>query len=150
MISEIAAVRRRLDRLYDALETGKLSLNDLAPRIQSLRQQEDQLQAARLELEDQLAERKIALADDRLVRSYVEDLKELLDESPLAEQKAFIRSFVKEVKVRGKEATLTYTMPLLPDGTSYETAGVLDTVHYGGPGRIRTYDQSVMSRPLCR
>jgi len=35
-----------------------------------------------LELEEQLAERKIALADDRLVRSYVEDLKELLDENP--------------------------------------------------------------------
>ena len=86
-----------------------------------------------MELEEQLAERKIALADDRLVRSYVEDLKELLDENPLAEQKAFIRSFVKEVKVRGKEATLTYTIPLLPDGPSYETAGVLDTVHYGGP-----------------
>ena len=116
--------------------------------MQALRQQEDQLQAARLELEDHLSERKIALADDRLVRSYVEDLKELLDESPLAEQKAFIRSFVKEVKVRGKEATLTYTMPLLPDGTSYETAGVLDTVHYGGPSWTRTRDLSLIRTAL--
>ena|GEM_PF-2445914 len=97
-----------------------------------------------------MAERKIALADDRLVLSYVEDLKELLDESPLAEQKAFIRSFVKEVKVRGKEATLTYTIPLLPDGTSYETAGVLDTVHYGGAGGIRTHYLLTASQALSQ
>jgi len=72
---EIADVHRRLGRLYDALETGKLTLNDLAPRIQALRHQEDQLQAARLELEELLTERKIQLADEKVVRSYVEDLR---------------------------------------------------------------------------
>jgi hypothetical protein len=35
VIDEIADVDRRLDRLYDALETGKIQLADLAPRIQS-------------------------------------------------------------------------------------------------------------------
>jgi hypothetical protein len=80
-----------------------------------------------------LGERKIQLADEEVVRSYVEDLKEVLSSSPLAEQKAFIRSFVKEVRVTGKEVLLIYTMPLPPEGSLHETAGVLDTVHYGGP-----------------
>jgi uncharacterized protein involved in exopolysaccharide biosynthesis len=38
VLAEIADVQRRLGRLHDALETGKLSLNELAPRIQALRQ----------------------------------------------------------------------------------------------------------------
>ena len=147
--AEIADVHRRLGRLYDALETGKLSLNDLAPRIQALRHQEDQLQAARLELEELLAERKIQLADEKVVRSYVEDLREVLAGSPLAEQKAFIRSFVKEVKVTGKEVLLTYTVPLPPEGLLQESAAVLDTVPLGGPTRTRTWNRAVMSRLLC-
>ena len=35
--SEIHEVENRLARLYDALESGKLDLNDLAPRIKELR-----------------------------------------------------------------------------------------------------------------
>jgi DNA invertase Pin-like site-specific DNA recombinase len=135
--AEIADVHRRLGRLYDALETGKLTLNDLAPRIQALRHREDQLQAARLDLEQLLTERRIELADEKMVRSYVENLREVLTNSSIPEQKAFIRSFVKEVRVTGKEVVLTYTIPLPPEGSLQETAAVLDTVHYGGPFCIK-------------
>jgi len=138
--AERANIHRRLEHLYDALEAGKLTLNDLAPRIQALRHQEDQLEAARLELEELLTERKIQLADEKVVRSYVEDLREVLTNSPLPEQKAFIRSFVKEVRVTGKEALITYTIPLLPGGSLQESTTVLDTVHYGGPSWARTRD----------
>jgi len=41
VLNEIADVNRRLERLYDALETGKIQLVDLAPRIQQLRQQRE-------------------------------------------------------------------------------------------------------------
>lgn len=88
---------------------------------------------ARLELEELLTERRIELADETAVRSYVTDLREVLSNSPLPEQKAFIGSFVKEASVTGKEVLLTYTIPLPPEGTLQETAAVLDTVHYGGP-----------------
>jgi site-specific DNA recombinase len=74
--------------------------------------------------------------DTDVVRSYVENLRDVLSNSSLVEQKAFIRSFVKEVRVTGKEVLLTYTIPLPPEGSLQETAGVLDTVHYGG--RCRT------------
>ena len=47
---EIENVNQRLERLYDALETGSLQLADLAPRIQRLRQHQEQLNATRLEL----------------------------------------------------------------------------------------------------
>jgi len=48
IVSEIDNVNQRLERLYDALETGSLQLTDLAPRIQRLRQRQEQLNATRL------------------------------------------------------------------------------------------------------
>ena len=41
----------RLAKLYDALETGKLSLDDLAPRIKELRTRQDELSKPRLQIE---------------------------------------------------------------------------------------------------
>jgi site-specific DNA recombinase len=41
IINEIADLDRRLERLYDALETGTIQLADLAPRIQQLRQRRE-------------------------------------------------------------------------------------------------------------
>ena len=66
------------------------------------------------------------------VTDYVNDLRNLINESSLPERRAFIRSFVKEVKVTGNEALLTYTMPLPPTGVSEENVGVLSTVQYSG------------------
>ncbi len=56
----------------------------------------------------------------------------MLAESSLPEQKAFFRSFVKEVKVTGKDVLLTYTIPLPSEKGLRGPAAVLDTVHYGG------------------
>ena len=60
---EINTVNQRLERLYDALETGSLQLADLAPRIQRLRQKQEQRHTVRLELENLLSDRKVELAD---------------------------------------------------------------------------------------
>jgi site-specific DNA recombinase len=91
------------------------------------------LQAARWELEQQLSDRRVELADAETVAGYVADLRDLLNESSLSERKTFIRSFVKEVKVTGDEALLTYTIPMLPKGMSEEKLPVLPIVHHGGP-----------------
>ena len=45
--AELGDVRRRLERLYEALETSELTLEVLSPRIFSLRHREEQLEAAR-------------------------------------------------------------------------------------------------------
>ncbi|MCJ7426528.1 MAG: recombinase family protein [Dehalococcoidales bacterium] len=142
---ETADVDHRLERLYDALETGQIQLADLAPRIQQLRHRHDQLQAARLELEQHLSDRRVELADKETVACYVSDLHNLLSESSLAEKKSFVRSFVKEVKVTGDSVLLTYTIPMLPTGMTEEKLPVLSIVHYGGPLWTRTTDPSLMS-----
>lgn len=118
VLDEIADAGRRLERLYDALETGKLSLEDLAPRIQQLRDRQQQLQVTKWELEQHLSDRRMELADEKTVTRYVEDLRNLLSESELTERKSFLRSFVKEVEITGDRAVLTHTIPMLPKGAT--------------------------------
>jgi len=66
------------------------------------------------------------------VASYVEDLRNLLDKSCIAEKKSFIKSFVKEVKVSGSEVTINYTMPVSAGTLSEKLAPVPHIVHDGG------------------
>jgi site-specific DNA recombinase len=148
IVDGIADVDRRLDRLYDALETGKIQIADLAPRIQQLRQRREQLQAAKWELEQRLSDRRVELSDAETVAGYVSDLRDLLTEGSLAERKTFIRSFVKEVKVTGDDVLLTYTMPILPGGVTEERLPVLSIVHYGGLGWTRTNGLTLIRRVL--
>jgi site-specific DNA recombinase len=129
---EIADVERRLNRLYEVLEIGKLSLDDLSERIHHLKNRRDLLHSKRWELEWQLKDRKVELADSNIVKRYVEDLRNLLTDSKFSEKRAFIRSFVKEVNVQDKKATLTYTIPMPPKGITSEEIQVLPIVHYGG------------------
>jgi hypothetical protein len=131
---EIAGINSRLERLYDALETDKLGLDDLAPRIQQLRYPQEQLQSRKWELEALLSDRRVELTDMEVVTRCVEDLRDLLEESELAGRKAFVRSFVREVRVIGNEVLLTYTMPFPPEKISEERIGVLYSVHPSGPG----------------
>jgi site-specific DNA recombinase len=130
--SEADNVIHRLDRLYDALETGTLNLEDLAPRIQALRQRQEQLQSTRWELEQILSDRKAELADMNTVTDYVEDLRNLLSHSSITEKKSFIKSFVREVKVTGKEVMIRYAMPVQCGLVTTRATTVPPIVHDGG------------------
>ena len=83
-----------------------------------------------------MSDRKVELADLENITRYVDDLHELLKEGSLSERRTFIRSFVKEVRVTGNEALLSYSMPILPEKVTIEKDGVLPIVQYGG--RYRT------------
>ena len=138
--AELADVERRLGRLYEALETGKLALADLAPRIQALRQRQEQLQQARQEIQDGTRDKRREMLDLRAVTAYVNDLRAVLTEGSLGEQKGFIKSFVREIVVSPTHALLRYTAPFLPDAAQEERAGVLSIVPSGGAEGTRTPD----------
>ena len=70
-----------------------------------------------------------------MIKTQVEDLRELLSEGTVAEQRAFIKSFVREIEVRGGEAVMTYSMP--PNGYQ-DTSEVLSIVPFGGAEGTRT------------
>ena len=99
-------------------------------------------------MEQQLSDRRVDLADAETAADYVADLRDLLNESSLAERKTFIRSFVKEVKVTDDEALLAYTIPMSPRGVTEENLPVLPIVHSGGPLWTRTTDPSLIRTVL--
>ena len=59
--AELGDVRKRLEKLYEAIETSDLTLEVLSPRIFSLRHREEQLEAAREAAETQLEQRRVEL-----------------------------------------------------------------------------------------
>ena len=85
--AELSDVRKRLEKLYEAIETSELTLEVLSPRIMSLRHREEQLEAAREDAETQLEQRRVELArhrGDRAVRCGLPGLPEGRDD-PRAE-----------------------------------------------------------------
>ena len=140
--AELRDVRKRLERLYEALETSELTLEVLSPRIFSLRHREEQLEAAREDAETQLEQRRVELPTTEEIKGYVADFRAFLQEGTFPERKALIRNFVEGIEVVGGEATLTYTVPMPKDGVKRESASVLDFVQSGPPQEIRTL-------PIC-
>ena len=110
--AELLDVRKRLERLYEALETSELTLEVLSPRIFSLRHREEQLEAARDDAEIQLERRRIALPNTEEIAEYVADFRDFLKDGTFPERKALIRNFVEGIEVNGAEAVLAYTIPI--------------------------------------
>ena len=142
--AELSDVRKRLERLYEAIETSELTLEILSPRILSLRHREEQLEAARDDAETQLEQRRVELPNTEEITRYVADFRDFLKDGTIPERKALIRNFVEGIEVVGDEATLTYTVPMPSDGVTSESASVLDFVKSGPPNwtKSRTFVSS--------
>ena len=85
--AELLDVRKRLERLYEALETSELTLEVLSPRILSLRHREEQLEAAREDAIAQLEQRRVELPTTEEIKGYVANFREFLQEGTFPEHK---------------------------------------------------------------
>ena len=129
------AVNQRLDALFEALETGLLAIDDLASRTKALRQRQQQLQITRSHLIDEQAHLGQEVVTLEAVRREVGDLEKVLDEGSLAEQRQFIKSFVRGIEVSEGQAILRYTVPILSAGRqNRNVVEVLPIVRSGGAG----------------
>ena len=143
---ELAEVRRRLDRLWHAVETTELDIDDIAPRIREHRERQERLEVAAEEVRSLLSERRHILDDVETITIFAQDMSRFLTESPITESKAFIRSFVKEIAIRPDSATIRYTIPMPKDspigGKDVDEIAlrrsVLSSVRSGTPGETRT------------
>ena len=139
--AELSDVRRRLERLYNLVETTDMDIDDFKPRIRDHRERQERLEATAEEARALLSQRRVALDDMQTITAYAEDMSEFLNESELTERRAFIESFVKEIVVRPGNAVVRYSIPMpedsrIPGGVAEEVAlhgPVLSTVKYGGP-----------------
>ena len=148
--AELSDVEIRLSKHYDALETEKLSLDDLAPRIKELRVRQDELSKARLLVEAEKITRVVKHVDVEIVKGYAQDLQGLLGETEVLERKAFLRSFIKRIEIDGGSAKIHYVLPMPPDGKMKESLEVLPMVTVGGDRGIRTPDLCDASAALSQ
>jgi len=146
--AELNDVGLRLSKLYDALETGKLSLDDLAPRLKELRIRHDELSKARVQAEAEMVLQGAEHVDIEAVKSYARDLGSLLGETGFTERKTLLRSFVKRIIINRDRATIHYNLPMPPDGKRKQSVGVLPIDTPGGAdvsiGRIDSRDLSAV------
>ncbi|MYB23030.1 MAG: recombinase family protein [Chloroflexi bacterium] len=133
--SDLDGVRRRLEKLYDAIENSDLTYEALSPRILKLRQQEDQLAAARDDAARQLEQRRADLPSTPEIKRYVAEFREFIEAGTIPERKALIRNFVQGVNVDGDEVSIRYTIPMPSDGATHDRESVLDFVQSGPPTR---------------
>ena len=105
--AELGDVRKRLEKLYEAIETSELTLEVLSPRILSLRHREEQLEAAREDAETPArAEAEWSCPTTQEIKpEYVADFRDFLKDGTIPERKALIRNFVEDIEVEGDEAT---------------------------------------------
>ena len=144
--SELADVKRRLERLYNLAETTDLDIEDFKPRIKDHRERQERLEATAAEARSMLSQRRVVLDDVETIATYAQDLSQFLNESELTERRAFIESFVKEIVVQPGGALLRYTIPMpedsLIEGRDSEEVAlhgpVLSTVKSGGRDWTRT------------
>ena len=114
--AERADVKRDLDRVWDYVETSDYVVTaDAAARIRELREQQELLGDAEVEVKAILAERRPILDDERTVTTFSREMSEFLNESELTERRSFIESFVKEIVVSPGQAKVYYTVAMPPD-----------------------------------
>ena len=135
--AELNDVRTRLTKLYETLETGKLSLDDLAPRIRELRTRQDVLSKGRVLAEAEKVAQGYEELDTAVVKAYARDLRSTLEEVEVSQRKAFLRSFIDRIEVEKDKAVMRYRLPV---PGALQSATVLPLETSGGAEGIRTPD----------
>jgi len=70
------------------------------------------------------------MADPRVVRDYVDDLRDSLERSSVIEQRGFLKSFVDKIEEGDSEVNMYYTIPIPPSSLPDERVGVIPFVHH--------------------
>ena len=139
--AELEEVKRKLDRIWHFVESTDLDMADASERILEHRHRREQLEAAAEEARAVLAERRQLLDSADTIAAFANEMSDFLKTSELTETKAFVRSFVKEVRVKPGAAAIIYTIPTPGDSPiggsdAAEIAlngGVRSYIHGGGP-----------------
>ena len=144
--AELAELRRRIDRLWYAVETSDLEINDILPRLRQHQESQERLETTADDARRTLSEHRAILDSVEMITAFAGEMSEFLRTSELTESRAFIRSFVKEIAVKPGTATIRYTIPTPHDSPiggadAAEVAltnPVMSTVRSGCRAGIRT------------
>ena len=114
--SEIRDVKKQLDRIWRHIATGdNVDVAQTSVRMAEYQDRQERLEDAAANARETLAQHRSALGDAGEIAAYVREMDDFLDSSELAEHRAFIESFVREVVVMPGAALIRYTMPMPDD-----------------------------------
>ncbi len=138
---ELEDVKKRLGRIWHAIETTDIEMADASDRIREHRERKEKLEIAAEEARGLLVERRRFLDSADTIATFAGEMSDFLKTSELTETRAFVHSFVKEVEVRPGKAAIVYSIPTPEDSPiggadAAEVAlngGVRSTVRHGGP-----------------
>ena len=142
---ELEDVKRRLGRIWHAIETTDIEMADASERIREHRERKEKLEIAAEEARGLLVERRRFLDSADTIATFAAEMSDFLKTSELTETRAFVHSFVKEIEVRPGKAAIVYSIPTPEDSpiggaNAAEVAlngGVRSTVRHGGPVEAR-------------
>ena len=149
MERESRSVQKRLQRLYAALETGKMDIDDLAPRLKELRAEQQELSGKMNEALDEINQVGHGPLDVGAMEKYVAELQSLMQSATFEENKAFLASFVRRVEFDKQQVRIEYTVPVALEGGSTDTTEVRSIGRAGTPGRTRTAGTRFRKPLLC-
>lgn len=130
---QLEAFRGKLGKLYNSLETGKLDVDDLAPRIKELKTQIDTLEQKRNEILEEIDTPQSLPFNAQSLKAYVQDLADLLSKGSIVEQKSFLRSFIERIVVNHPEAEVFYNIPIINNKGRTSKSEVLPMLQIGSP-----------------
>jgi hypothetical protein len=107
------------------------------PELYNPQTRQEELAKARFQLEADLIVQKVNEVDLNTIKTYANELREILGSASFLEQKTFLRSFIKRIEVDNDKVMIRYKLP--KGGTSsIREESVLPIVSFGGAGGIRT------------
>ena len=132
---QIAGINEKLERLYEAAETG--SFNEvLGARISERVMEKNALEKKKAELTSSQLE-PVGVVDEEIIKREARKLKEVLENGTLPERKSFIRSFVRRIDVDLPQITIEYSIPIKPStGGNVAQVESLRIVQSGPPLQI--------------
>jgi len=101
---QITDKNRRLNTIYEAIESGKLEIDNINHRLKHL-------EKGKRAIEYKMHNTEVQQIDFNTVKRYVKKLRPLLSKGTIAERRSFISSFVERVIVNYPEIEIHFTIP---------------------------------------
>ncbi len=145
---EARSVEQKLEHVYAAVESGRVDIDDLAPRLKQLRAEQRELNEKRDDALDDMNQVDQTPFDAIQIEQYIQDLRNLLQSASFLESKTFLGTFIRRIDFDKERVGIEYTFPIQAGNELTATKEVLNVRRLGSPSRTRTCSLAVNSRPL--
>ena len=111
--AELEEVKKQLGRVwYFISKSDSIDVAAASDHIVGLRERKENLESAADEARAVLAEQRRYQDSTDTIAAFAEEMSEFLTTSELTETKAFVHSFVKEIRVNPGRAAIIYSIPI--------------------------------------